>query len=138
MHMQATPATMQNAPYYDDVTAEIITFLQNRAQKALQAGVDKSAVILDPGIGFGKTQSHNLQLMRDLKKFAVLGYPLLLGVSRKSFLANISGQKFGGPGANLAANLWALSQGVKILRVHEVKPLKQASAFFDSLRPATI
>jgi dihydropteroate synthase len=133
MHMQATPATMQNSPGYNDVTAEIITFLQNRAKKALRAGVDKSAIIFDPGIGFGKTQSHNLQLMRDLKKFTALGYPVLLGVSRKSFLANFSGQKFGGTGTNLAANLWALSQGVKILRVHEVEPLKQASAFLSTV-----
>ncbi|MBK7645184.1 MAG: dihydropteroate synthase [Planctomycetes bacterium] len=135
MHMQGSPRDMQRAPHYADVVAEVREFLAQRLEAALAAGVPRERIWLDPGIGFGKTLEHNLALLRGLRRLAELGAPLLVGVSRKSFVAAIE-ERAGLPrsapleraGGTLAASLWAAREGAAILRVHEVAPLRQALA----------
>lgn len=136
MHMQGTPATMQKSPYYDNVYQDVASFLRNRMDAAVAAGIGDNSLLLDPGIGFGKNIGHNLELLRNLAALARIGPPVLLGISRKRFLAGLSGEKFGGEPANLAANLWGLAHGVKIFRVHEVKSLKQAFAVWQAIKGA--
>ncbi len=136
MHMQGTPATMQKAPFYDDVCAQVAAFLEERVWAALHAGIAREHLILDPGIGFGKTAEHNLALMGGLSKIVALGLPVLLGISRKKTLEALTGEPFGGVGGNLAGNLWGVSQGVKLLRVHEVKTLKQALRVWGAIQGA--
>ena len=132
MHMQGRPLTMQQAPSYRNVVLEVKAFLLDKVKQALDAGVERKSVIIDPGVGFGKSLQHNVQLLRELHELTRLPYPLLLGVSRKRFLSALSGEAFGGPGANLAANIWGVIQGAKILRVHEVEELRRA---LDVLQP---
>ena len=91
MHAQGTPQTMQNDPVYDDVVAEVMAFLQHRIQLALDAGVARDRIMLDPGFGFGKRTVHNVTLLRELPKLCALGYPVLAGLSRKSVLGQIAG-----------------------------------------------
>lgn len=120
MHMQGTPKTMQDAPHYEDVVGEVRGFLQARAAAALEAGVP--SVLLDPGIGFGKTLAHNLALLRNLRAFTALGHPVLLGASRKGIVRLLTGAE--APEArdagSLALHLWGVQQGVSMVRVHEV------------------
>lgn len=128
MHMQGTPGTMQDDPGYDDVVEEIKAFLLERADAAIAAGVDKTNIILDPGIGFGKTREHNLVLMANLKAFVDIGYPVLLGASRKRFMGSIcEGSR---PdelvAATCATTVIGLQAGVRIFRVHDVKENRQA------------
>lgn len=128
MHAQGTPATMQIAPHYDDVVGEVYAFFEARLAACAAAGINRERMILDPGIGFGKTLEHNLALLRQLSRFADFGRPLLIGVSRKSFLGAVSG---GAPpaarlGGSLAAALHAWRQGASILRVHDVAATRQA------------
>lgn len=122
MHMQGTPATMQVAPRYDDVVREVRDWLQTRADACLAAGIAKERLLLDPGIGFGKTDAHNLSLLRHLPVLAATGYPLLVGVSRKSLLGRLLGrpvdERLAG---SLALALLAVQQGAVILRVHDVR-----------------
>ncbi|HZN64785.1 MAG TPA: dihydropteroate synthase [Tepidisphaeraceae bacterium] len=127
MHMQGTPETMQMAPTYRDVTAEVGQFLQDRAQVAVAAGVARERVLLDPGIGFGKTVSHNLQLLRRLPELASLGYPLVVGASRKGFIGKVLGQsdperRVYGTAATVA---WSVANGAAVVRVHDVEPMSQ-------------
>ncbi len=122
MHMQGTPATMQIAPAYTDVVAEVAAFLQKQTQFAIAAGVRKEHLILDPGIGFGKAMAHNLTLMRDLSKLANLGHPLVVGTSRKKFIGTLSNepepsQRVMGTAASVA---WSVTNGADIVRVHDV------------------
>jgi dihydropteroate synthase len=127
MHMQGRPDTMQDRPSYVDVVAETITFLTQRARLAEQNAVARENIILDPGIGFGKQIAHNLELMRRLPELAALGYKVLVGVSRKSFIGQLTGaavnERLAG---SLAAALRAADAGASILRVHDVGPTKQA------------
>ncbi len=124
MHMQGTPRTMQREPCYDDVLAEVRGFFEERARAAEAAGVPLAAVAFDPGIGFGKTVAHNLTLLRRLERLAVGSCPLVLGVSRKSFLARVAAVDA------MPERLWptvALTallreKGARVLRVHDVKP----------------
>jgi len=121
MHMQGTPATMQDNPRYADVVQEVREFLAERITAAVTGGVKKSQIAVDPGIGFGKTVEHNRQLLAGLEQFATLGCPILVGASRKSFI----GQLLNRPAAerlpgSLAAAAWAVLHGAKILRVHDV------------------
>lgn len=124
MHMQGTPRTMQREPCYDDVLAEVRGFFEERARAAEAAGVPLAAVAFDPGIGFGKTVEHNLTLLRGLERLAVGSCPLVLGVSRKSFLARVAAVDA------MPERLWptvALTallreKGARVLRVHDVKP----------------
>ena len=127
MHMQGEPQTMQADPRYEDVVGEVAQFLNQQLSRFNGRGVSLNRILLDPGIGFGKTFEHNLRLMQEIGSLARL-HPLLLGVSRKSFLGTITGEKeaFRRVSASVAAALWAASQGVSVLRVHDVRETKDA------------
>jgi dihydropteroate synthase len=121
MHMQGTPETMQQAPHYDDVVDEIRRFFKERIRTACEAGIAESQIILDPGLGFGKLQEHNLDILNHLSAFAMLHRPLLVGPSRKGFIGHIVdrpvGQREWGTAAAVAL---AVDRGAQILRVHDV------------------
>lgn len=129
MHMLGEPRTMQQDPRYDDVVREVKDFLQERMQAAMDAGVAEDKIVLDPGIGFGKTLQHNLALIRGLPEMASLGRPLLVGPSRKRFIGELSGSAGEAddrlPGT-IAACIASAERGAAILRVHEVAPVRQA------------
>jgi len=135
MHMQGTPRTMQVEPHYDDVVREVRDFLAARLYDALDSGIAAESVLLDPGIGFGKTLEHNLQLLRGLAIFAALGQPLLVGVSRKAFIGKILNlepdQRLEG---SLAANVAAVLGGANLVRVHDVAETCKALKVADALR----
>jgi len=127
MHAQGDPKTMQQDPHYDDVVVEVRDYLKTRIAECESAGIDRNKIVIDPGIGFGKTLEHNLTLMANLDVFEGLGCPLLLGASRKSFIQKIdedagAEQRLGG---SLAAVAAGLSQGVKLFRVHDVPETAQ-------------
>lgn len=127
MHMQGEPRTMQESPHYNDVVAEVCEFLKTERRACLGAGIAPEAIALDPGIGFGKSLQQNLTLLKELRQFAALGAPLLVGVSRKSVLGKILGRGvnerlFGGLG--LAA--LAVSNGARIIRTHDVAATRDA------------
>lgn len=127
MHMQGTPADMQEAPAYDDVVAELVEFFQAAIERAAAKGVARENIILDPGIGFGKKLKHNLRLLKHLDSFLSLGRPLMIGVSRKSFIGMImdngAEERLAG---TLAANVAAFQKGARIFRVHDVAENYQA------------
>ncbi len=127
MHIKGTPQNMQKEPYYDDVVQEIYDFLKNQSDKVIDEGLDRSKVIIDPGIGFGKTLNHNLKLLNNLVKFKELGFPVLVGTSRKSFIGALTGAEVDNrlPGT-IASNCLAVAGGANILRVHEVEQIRQA------------
>jgi len=127
MHMRGEPPTMQTAPSYDDVVAEVRSFLVERAEAAAAAGVGE--VWIDPGIGFGKRAEHNLQLLRALRVLVDPGFPVLGGTSRKGFLGPLSGgaEVDDRLEASLATATWAMAQGVAGVRVHDVGPTVQAA-----------
>jgi dihydropteroate synthase len=139
MHMRGEPRTMQAAPHYDDVTAEVCGLLAERAEAAMAAGVARGAIWLDPGIGFGKTLAHNLTLLARMDCIVALGFPVLLGVSRKSFLKAIdrtateAEDRLGG---SLAAALAGARAGVAGLRVHDVRETAQALAVQAAIEAA--
>ena len=128
MHMQGSPETMQTDPQYADVVADVAEFLRHQAQRAERAGIEKSRIILDPGIGFGKTVAHNLEILNRLSEFVSLGYPVLLGASRKRFMSSICSEpKFSElVGATCATTVIGARAGVSIFRVHDVKENRQA------------
>ncbi len=135
MHMQGTPATMQAEPRYGDVVAEVADFLQARLQACLDLGIAASQVVLDPGIGFGKTAEHNLRLLAHLEELQRLGRPVCLGVSRKGFLGKVLGrpleQRLAG---SLAAVCHALVRGTtQIVRVHDVAETRDAVVLLQAL-----
>ncbi|MEM8884867.1 MAG: dihydropteroate synthase [Planctomycetota bacterium] len=131
MHMQGEPGTMQAAPHYDDVVAEVEGYLLARAAAAEQAGVARDRILLDPGIGFGKTLEHNTALLAALPRLAAHGYPLLLGVSRKRFLEALTGRPVEARGdATTAAVTRVAAAGSAVVRVHDVAPA------FDAVRIA--
>ncbi len=128
MHMQGTPRTMQQAPHYNDVTAEVLEALDARVQAAARCGIPRDRIFIDPGIGFGKRLEHNLALLRNIDRFAATGLPVVVGVSRKSFLGDLLGL----PAAErlegtLAAQAVAVALGADILRVHDVKEGRRAA-----------
>jgi dihydropteroate synthase len=130
MHMQGQPATMQAEPHYDDVVGEVAEFLAGRAEAAMAAGVAREKIWLDPGIGFGKHMiRHNLPLLNGLEAIVALGFPVLLGASRKSFIGAVdgggraAGERLGG---SIAAALWGAQAGVAAVRVHDVRETVQA------------
>ena len=139
MHMQGTPATMQLDPRYDDVTREVSDYLLARAEAAIVAGVPRERIVLDPGIGFGKTRAHNLTLLRDLPAFVALGYPVLLGTSRKRFMGAICRETVPQElvGATCATTALGVMAGVRAFRVHDVKPNRQALEVAWALRAET-
>ena len=129
MHMLGEPRTMQADPRYGDVVAEVRDYLAARAEAAVRAGVARDRVWLDPGLGFGKTLEHNLALLRALPELKALGYPLLVGASRKSMIGRLDpagAQPEHRLGGSLAAALWSASQGADVLRVHDVRETVQA------------
>jgi dihydropteroate synthase len=127
MHMQGEPGTMQQAPSYADVVAEVKQFLAQRLAAAVQAGLDRALVLLDPGIGFGKTVEHNLLLLRHMDILASLGPPLVIGTSRKRFIGAITGedQPSGRLMGTAATVAWSVLKGAGIVRVHDVGPIVQ-------------
>jgi dihydropteroate synthase len=127
MHMIGTPRTMQDDPHYDDVVADVKRFLEERMAFAVAHGVREEKIILDPGIGFGKTVAHNLELLRRLPELVALGRPVLVGTSRKSFLGKLTGRGLDErvPGT-LATNVLAYERGARIFRVHDVAPCVDA------------
>jgi dihydropteroate synthase len=137
MHIQGTPATMQQAPRYDDLVDEVVTFLEDAAARAVAAGVPRGRILLDPGIGFGKTFDHNLFLLRRLAELRVLGLPLLVGTSRKGFLGKLTGGK---PASErLAATLGSVATvaalgGADVVRVHDVAEARDALTVVDAIR----
>lgn len=127
MHMRGEPRTMQQDPHYQDVVAEVSTYLAERAQAATQAGIARDRIVVDPGFGFGKNAEHNLTLLRELRRFETLGLPLLVGLSRKAVLGKITGRS--APerdAASVAAALLAVQRGAAIVRVHDVAATRDA------------
>ncbi len=122
MHMKGTPRTMQREPTYDDVVGEVATFLDAKAQQVIDAGVAPPAVAIDPGIGFGKTVTHNLELIDGLEKLAALGFPVVLGTSRKTFLGRVAGIEDAARRDGVTAVTTALGfeRGARVFRVHDV------------------
>jgi dihydropteroate synthase len=138
-HMQGEPATMQKAPHYDDVVAEVSERLLERARVAMAAGVRREKIWLDPGIGFGKTAAHNLELLAGLDRLVGLGFPVLLGASRKGFIRTLdpaaydAGYRLGG---SLAAALASVAAGAAMVRVHDVAETVQALAMAKAISEA--
>jgi dihydropteroate synthase len=129
MHMLGVdPRTMQDDPRYDDVVRDIKTFLEERMGFAIDAGVAPERIMLDPGIGFGKTVAHNLELLRRLGEFLELGRPLVIGTSRKSFLGRLTGRENPDDrvASTVATNVIAYERGARVFRVHDVAPVRDA------------
>jgi len=137
MHMQGTPATMQKAPHYDDVVAEVGAFLRLRASRLEAAGIAADRIVLDPGFGFGKTLAHNKALFQALPALASMGYPLLAGVSRKRMIGDVTGrpleQRVAG---SVAAALLAVQNGARLVRVHDVAETVDAIKVWMALKPS--
>ena len=133
MHMQGTPQTMQDNPTYTDVVGEVREYLRERRDALVPAGIPRERICLDPGIGFGKTHEHNITLMRHCLEFHALNCPLLVGHSRKGFLGKLIGSKDADrTNATVGAALALAVQGVQIVRVHDVRPVREALVAFDA------
>ena len=135
MHMQGTPATMQRAPHYADVVTDIARYLAERVEQARAEGVAAEALVIDPGIGFGKTVEHNLEILRRLAELAALGYPVLVGTSRKSFIGKVLGVEaqdrlLGSLATVVAARL----AGASLFRVHDVAETRQVLTMTEAVR----
>ncbi len=129
MHMRGEPATMQQNPHYADIAAEVAAFLKQRAAAAVDAGIAGERIAIDPGFGFGKTATHNFTLLRELSRFAEIGHPLLIGVSRKSMIGAATGRPVEGRLAgSVAATTLALRAGARIIRSHDVAATVDAIA----------
>ena len=137
MHMQGTPQTMHLAPKYADVVSEVIEFFVDRLKQVARCGVKPEQIMLDPGIGFGKTVKHNLELLAGRSQFKVHERPLLLGVSRKSFIGKLVGGEVQdrGPGS-LACAVWSVLNGVHCIRTHDVAPTCQALRMIEEIQHA--
>ena len=136
MHMQGTPQTMQDAPTYHDVVSEIYDYFRERKESLTAAGLDPARICLDPGIGFGKTHQHNLTLLANCRRLHELGSPLLVGPSRKGFIAKVIGcaaaQETDRLYGTIGVALSLASQGVQILRVHDVRPVREALELYEA------
>jgi dihydropteroate synthase len=134
MHMPGNPRTMQDDPTYEDVVDEVKGFLAERTEAAVAAGIDEERIWLDPGIGFGKTLEHNLELLRRLGELRELGRPLVIGTSRKSFIGKVDGsavdERIGG---TIASTVLAAAEGADVLRVHDVAESAQAMRVADAI-----
>lgn len=144
MHMRGTPPTMQKKPVYGDVLKDVRTFLSDALERALDAGIPPSRILLDPGFGFGKTPEHNLAILANLDFFLKLKYPLLVGLSRKSFIGRLSATRCSGamPAGerlygSLGAAAAAIARGAHILRVHDVAAHRQLAAVMDAALETT-
>ena len=139
MHSQGTPQDMQDNPEYGDVVDDILAFFEERLETCSQRGIEQSRIIVDPGIGFGKTLNHNLKIIAQLERFHQFGCPVLLGVSRKSFIGKISGEDLAKNrlSGSLASALVGLEKGAHIFRVHDVKETRQAFDVHQAIYSAT-
>jgi dihydropteroate synthase len=138
MHSQGDPEHMQENPQYEDVIRDITSFLRIQVDKAIDAGVVRSSIVLDPGFGFGKTQEHNLQILAQLDRFSTLGFPILAGASRKSMLGRILGDERPADQrvtATVAAHYHAMMKGARILRVHDVQEAVDSVNVFKAVHP---
>jgi len=134
MHMQGDPRTMQANPVYDDVVDDVKAFLAERLRAAVDPGVEEERVWLDPGIGFGKTLEHNLELLRRLGELRELGRPLVVGASRKSFIGKVDGSDVTDRiGGSVASSVLAAAEGADVLRVHDVAETRQALTVADAV-----
>ena len=134
MHMQGIPETMQQAPHYDDVVGDVAQFLAERSRFAMDHGIERDRIVLDPGIGFGKTLTHNLDLLANLHAFTELGFPLLVGPSRKGFIGQLTHQSVDARAWGTAAVIaLAVQQGARILRVHDVGPMRDVVSVADAV-----
>jgi len=144
MHMQGTPQTMQQQPRYDDVVAEVISFLAGRIAFAEAQGLKKTQIAVDPGIGFGKTVADNLRLLAHLEEFSSLGCPVLVGTSRKSFIGKVLVPVGAGPAREANGRLWgtaatvawAVAHGARILRVHDVAEMSDVVRMVEAVQQA--
>ena len=134
MHMLGEPRTMQQDPRYEDVTKEVKAFLEERAHAAQAAGVARDKIVIDPGFGFGKTREHNLELLRNLRRFTDLGYPVLAGTSRKTFIgATLDlpvAERLEGTAATVAL---AVAGGAAIVRVHDAGPMRRVASMVEAV-----
>ncbi len=135
-HMQGNPSTMQNNPKYKNVVLDIYDFFEKKIKLVRSKGIKHKNIILDPGIGFGKNLKHNITLLKNISIFHSLGFPVMLGASRKRFIKNLSGindskERLGG---TISTNLFAIMQGIQILRVHDVNEVNQSIKVFNSLK----
>jgi dihydropteroate synthase len=134
MHMLGTPRTMQEDPTYDDVVEDVKAFLAERIEFAIDRGIAEERIWVDPGIGFGKTLEHNLELLRRLGELRALGRPVCVGASRKSFIGRITGREVGERlGGTVASNVLALANGAEIFRVHDVRAVREALAVAEAV-----
>jgi dihydropteroate synthase len=136
MHMQGTPQTMQQDPRYDDVVRDVAKFYDERLSRLRESGVSTEQIVLDPGIGFGKTCEHNLELLAGLRHFKTYQRPLLVGASRKGFIGQVTGAKEAAerlPGS-LACALAATEAGAQIIRTHDVAATKQALRMMEAIQ----
>ncbi len=135
MHMQGEPATMQDDPHYGDVVSEVAAFLEGRMAAAVRGGVAEDAIVLDPGIGFGKSLDHNLALLRGLGVISSLGRPVLVGAARKGMIGSLTGRDVGERRAgSLGAALAAVAAGASVVRVHDVDETVDALRVFTEIR----
>ncbi len=135
MHMRGEPQTMQEAPHYDDVAAEVAFFLQQRVQACEAAGIRREQIVLDPGFGFAKTLAHNLELFHRLPELHALELPLMVGVSRKSMIGGVLGKPVGQRVyGSVALAVMALERGAKIIRVHDVEQTMDALKLFQAVQ----
>jgi dihydropteroate synthase len=139
MHMQGEPRSMQSNPQYHDVVIEVRDFLSQRLSAAREAGISHERLIIDPGFGFGKTQTQNIQMLCHLDRFCDLGVPVMVGLSRKSMLGKITGTEVNDRlHASVAAALLAVSKGAGIVRVHDVKATHQALAVYNAVNDSAV
>jgi dihydropteroate synthase len=138
MHMQGTPRDMQRDPHYDDLMGEITAFFRERLEFAVSQGIPRELLVLDPGLGFGKTREHNLEIIRRLAEFQELGCPLLLGPSRKAFIGHFTGQPAGPERdvGTLAALAAGVQGGARIVRTHNVAYARQFFAVWEAIFPS--
>ena len=134
-HMQGTPKNMQNNPRYKNILLDVYDFFEKKINKIRSLGIKHSNIILDPGIGFGKNLKHNMTLINNISIFHSLGFPIMLGVSRKRFIKDLSGnndskERLGG---TIASSLYAMTQGTQILRIHDANEVNQSIKVFKSL-----
>ena len=134
MHMKGNPRTMQHSPAYQNVISDILRFFQERIGEAEKNGIHPDSILVDPGIGFGKTTEHNLEILRRLRDFQSLNKPILIGTSKKSFIGKILdlpvNERMEGTAATIT---WAISQGADVVRVHDVKPMRRVAQMTDAI-----